>query len=140
MHIHSYNFQFVMPLPAMSSGLRFCASRNGGTGGGGQVHLKCANSMAGSGLSCRKHLVSTGWATSLLLCMNKLRKQSSGHPFLFLLCKGNHRPRAVTIESLLESGCDLCHESARDSCNCTCVKLEASKPTSSGDIVHLGDP
>jgi len=46
----------------------------------------------------------------------------------------------VTIESLLESGCDLCHESAQDGYNGTCVNLEASKPTRSGDIVHLGDP
>ena len=49
------------------------------TGGGGRVHLKCANSTAASGLSCRKPLVSSGWATSLLLCANRLRKQSSGH-------------------------------------------------------------
>jgi len=33
------------------------------------------------GFSCRKLLVSTGWAVSLLLCMNGLRKQSSGLPF-----------------------------------------------------------
>jgi len=31
-------------------GLRFCVSRKGGTGGGGWVHPKGANSMAASGL------------------------------------------------------------------------------------------
>jgi len=43
------------------------------------VQPKGANSMAASGLSCRKHLFGTGWAISLLRCMNGLRKQSSGH-------------------------------------------------------------
>jgi len=41
--------------------------------------------MAAFGLNCRKPLVSLGWAISLLLCMNGLRKWSSGHvgpPFL----------------------------------------------------------
>jgi len=67
-----------MSLPAMSLGLRFCASRKGGTGGGGWVHPKCANSMAASVFGCRKDLVGTGWDISLLLCMNQLRKQPSG--------------------------------------------------------------
>ena len=57
-----------------------CASRKGGTGGGGQISTLGPGNMAASGLSCRKLLVSTGWAISisLLLCMNGLRKQSSG--------------------------------------------------------------
>jgi len=49
------------------------------------VNLKGANSMAASDLGCRKALVGTGWADSLLLCMNGLRKQISGlvgPPFL----------------------------------------------------------
>ena len=37
-------------------------SRNGGTLGGGWVHLKGANSMAASGLGYRKALVGIGWA------------------------------------------------------------------------------
>ena len=37
-------------------------SRNGGTLGGGWVHLKGANSMAASGLGYRKALDGTGWA------------------------------------------------------------------------------
>ena len=47
----------MMSLPAMSLGLGFCASRKGGTGGGGWVHLKGANSMAVSGLIFRSDLV-----------------------------------------------------------------------------------
>ena len=31
-----------------------CSSRKGGAGGGGQVHLKGENSIAMSGLGCRK--------------------------------------------------------------------------------------
>ena len=54
-----------MSFPAMSLGLRFCASRKGGTGGGGRVSTLGPGNMAASGLSCKKHLVSTGWATSL---------------------------------------------------------------------------
>ena len=36
----------MMSLPAMSLGLRFCVSGKGGTGGGGWVHPKGANSVA----------------------------------------------------------------------------------------------
>ena len=41
--------------------------------------------MAASGLGCQKALVGTGWAISLILRTNRLRKQSSnlvGPPFL----------------------------------------------------------
>ena len=65
-------FVLVMSLLAMCLGLRFCASRKGGAGEGEWVHPKGANSMAASGLGCRKALVGTGWAISLLLCMNWL--------------------------------------------------------------------
>jgi len=81
----SYNFQLVMSLLAMSLRLRFRASRKGGTGGGGRFSSLVPGNMTTSGLSCRKPLVSTGWAISLLLCTNELRKRSSGHvgpPFL----------------------------------------------------------
>ena len=47
--------------------------------------LMGAKSMAASGLGCRKPLVGTGWAISLLLCTNGLRRWSSRHvgpPFL----------------------------------------------------------
>ena len=71
-----------MSLPARSLGLKIL---QGGTGGGGWVPLKGANSVAASGLSCRKPSVGTGWAISLFLCTNWLRKLSSDHvgpPFL----------------------------------------------------------
>ena len=61
------------------------------------MHPKDANSMAASGLGCRKALVSIGWVISLL-CMNGLRKETPGlvgPPFLimllfFLVCMGGH--------------------------------------------------
>ena len=49
-----------MSLPVMTLGLRFCVSRKGGTGGGGWVQLKGANSMAVLGFACRKALLGTG--------------------------------------------------------------------------------
>ena len=84
----------------MSLGDRLCASREGGAGGGGWVHPKGADSMAVFGLSLEEQgadsmavfglsleepLVGAQRATSVLLCTNGLRKQSSrlvGPPFL----------------------------------------------------------
>ena len=60
----------MMSLPAMSLGLRFCVSRKGGTGGGGWVYLKDANSMAASGLIFRSNLVGTGKTISILFGIN----------------------------------------------------------------------
>jgi len=40
--------------------------------------------------------------------------------FLSCFCRGNHWPRAVTIESSLKSGCGLSNESEQDSYNSTC--------------------
>jgi len=54
----------MMSLPAMSLGLRFCVSRKDGTGVGGWVHPKGANSMAASGFVFRSDLVGTGRAIS----------------------------------------------------------------------------
>ena len=62
----------MMSLPAMSMGLRFCMSRKGGTGGGGCVHPKGANSMAASGLIFRSNLVGAGRAISVLFGINEL--------------------------------------------------------------------
>ena len=73
-----------MSLPAMSLGLRFCVSRKGGTGGGGWVHPKGANSMAESGLVFRSDLVGTGRAISILFGINGVTNQRShlvGAPF-----------------------------------------------------------
>ena len=71
-----------------------------------------ANSMAVSGLICRKALVATGRATSVLFGINGLRNRSSylvRPPFLvftarFSATPGWHFPRAL-IESSLIGGC-----------------------------------
>ena len=65
-------FSFMMSLPAMSLGLRFCVSRKGGREGGGWVHPKGANSMAASGLVLRSDLVCTGRAISILFGINEV--------------------------------------------------------------------
>ena len=110
----------VMYLLAMSLGLRFCASSKGGTGGGGWAHPKGANSMAASGLSYRKALVGTGLAIFLLLCMNRLRKQPSGPPFLTrsfsLSLQRGSLAESHDCENSSMSGCGLSHESAENGC------------------------
>ena len=71
-----------------------------------------------------------------------LRKQSSGcvgvpisgTEALFSVCRSNHWPTAVTIESSLESGHGLSPESSQDGCTGTCVKLEASNSMRRGTI------
>ena len=49
-------------------------SRKSGTGGGEWVLLKGANSMTMSGLACRKALVGTGRAISVLFGINGLSR------------------------------------------------------------------
>ena len=49
-------FYYALPAVSLEIDNRFCVSRKGGTGGGGWVHLKGANSMAVPELSCRKVL------------------------------------------------------------------------------------
>ena len=86
-------------------------SRKGGTGGGGWVHPKGANSMVTSGLIFRSDLVGTGRAISILFGINGHRNKLSylvGPPFLaftahFSATPGWHFPRAL-IESLLIVG------------------------------------
>ena len=46
---------------------RFCASKKGGIGGGGQVSARGAMHMAAALAGCRKALVGTGLAISLPL-------------------------------------------------------------------------
>ena len=58
--IHHETFSFMMSYPAISLGDRFCVSRKGGAGEGEWVYSKCANSMAVSGLACKKPLVGAG--------------------------------------------------------------------------------
>ena len=91
----------MMSLPAMSLGLRFCVSRKGGTGGGGWVHAKGANSMAESGLVFRSDLVGTGRAISILFDIKGISNKPShlvGPPFpefkaCFLATAGWHFSR-----------------------------------------------
>ena len=64
---------------------RFCASRKGGTGGGGWVHRFGRQCMAAVAAGYRKGQVSTGWPILLLSCANGRRKPSFhlvGAPFL----------------------------------------------------------
>jgi len=60
----------MMSLLATSLGLRFCVNRKSGTGGGGWVHPKGADSMAVSGPVFRSNLVGTGRAISILFGIN----------------------------------------------------------------------
>ena len=60
---------------------RFCASKNGGIGGGGRVSARGAVHMAATLAGYRKALVGTGWTISHLVSTNKLRNQSQGHHF-----------------------------------------------------------
>ena len=68
------NFHLVMSLGAMFFGDRFCVSRKDETGGGGWVHPKGADSIAIFGLSFGNTLAGNGWAVSVLLYTNGLRK------------------------------------------------------------------
>ena len=64
---------------------RFCASRKGGTGGGGWVHRSAWQRMVVVAAACRKTLVNAGCAICLLSCTNGRRKRSFhlvGTPFL----------------------------------------------------------
>ena len=109
-----------MSLLAMSLGLRFCASRKGGTGGDGWVHLKDANSMAVSGLVFRSDLVGTGRAISTLFDINGVRNQRShlvGPPFpefkaCFSATAGWHFLRDLA-RHLLIGGCGHSHVSVK---------------------------
>jgi len=52
-------------------------NRKGGTGGGGWVHPKGANSMAVPGLVLRSDLAGTGRAISVLFGINRVRNKRS---------------------------------------------------------------
>ena len=49
---------------------RFCATQKGGIGRGGRVSARGAVHMAAALAGCRKALVGTGWAISLLFDTN----------------------------------------------------------------------
>ena len=104
----------------MSLGLSFCVSHKGGTGGGGWVHPKGANSMAATWLVLRSDLVGTRRAISILFGINGVRNQRShlvGPPFpefkaLFSAKAGWHFLRDLT-RHLLIGGCGHSHVSAK---------------------------
>ena len=110
----------MMSLPAMTSRDRFCVSRKGGTGGGGWVHPKGANSMAASGLVFRSDLVGTGRAFSILFGINGVRNLRShlvGPPFpefkaSFSATVAWHFSRDLT-RRLLIGGCGQSHVFAK---------------------------
>ena len=95
-------------------------SRKGGTGGGGWVHPKGANSMAVSGLVFRSDLVGTGRAISIIFGINGVRNQRSdlvGPPFpefkaRFSATAGWPFSRHLT-RRLLIGGCGQSHGSAK---------------------------
>jgi len=92
-YIPHETFSFMMSLPAISLGLRFYVSRKGGTGGGGWVHLKGANSMAASGLVFRSDLVG----------INGVRNQQShllGSPFPEFKARFSSYGRLAFLERL----------------------------------------
>jgi len=61
----------------MTSRDNFRNSRKGGTGGGGWVHPKGADSMAVSGLHFENALVGSEWTTAVLLCTNGLHPKGA---------------------------------------------------------------
>ena len=81
-------------------------TRKGGTGGGGWVHPKGANSMAMSGLICRMALVGTGRAISVPFGINGLRNKSSylvRPPFLVFMACFSATPGCHFLRDLIES-------------------------------------
>ena len=91
-------------------------SRKGGTGGGGWVHPKGANSVAAYGLVFGSDLVGTGRAISILFGINGVRNLRShlvGAPFpefkaRFSAMAGWHFLRDLT-RCLLIGGCGQGH-------------------------------
>jgi len=90
----------------------------------------CRQHMAVSGLHFGNELVGSEWATAVLLCTNRLRKQSSclaWRPFpvgKHLSQSGERLPaECMTIASSLMGGCGLSHECVEDGCESTCVEF-----------------
>ena len=64
----------MLSVGAIHSADRFCASKKGGIGGGGRVSARGAVHMAAALAGCRKALVGTGLAISLLLTQTDVDK------------------------------------------------------------------
>ena len=85
------------------------------------------------------------WASTVLLCTNRLKKSSllalhSAHfwgkafiPVWVSSCWLS----AMTIASLLMGGCGLSHKHVEDGCKSTCVEFGGWKSNRSGDMVSL---
>ena len=83
--ISSSKFGRILSVGAICFEDRFCASRKGGTGGGGWVHRFGRQCMVAVAAGYRMGLVSAGWLVLLLSCTNERRKRSFhfvGAPFL----------------------------------------------------------
>ena len=81
------NFGCMLSVGAICFEDRFCASKMGGIGEGGQAYSRHAVHMEAVLAGCRKALVGTGWTISLLFNTNGCRNSSSafvGAPFLAL--------------------------------------------------------
>ena len=74
----SSDFGRMLSVGAIRFEERFCASKKGGIGGGGQVSARGAVHMAVALTGCRKALVSTGWTISHLVSTNRLRNPCRG--------------------------------------------------------------
>jgi len=92
------------------------------------------DSMAISALSFT--LVGSGWATAVLICMNRFRNNPltlySTHfqqGNVFQVWVSGCQLSAMTIASLLKGGCVLSHEHVEDGCESTCVKFGAENMT-----------
>ena len=83
--VNHLRFNLIRDRSGRINVIQLSACNVAGTEGGGRASTLGPGNVAASGLSCRKPLVGTGYAISLLLCTNGLRKWSSGHvgpPFL----------------------------------------------------------
>ena len=74
------NFGCMLSVGATCFEDRFCASKMGGIGEGGQAYSRHAVHMEAVLAGCRKALVGTGWTISQLVSTNEHRNHSS--PFL----------------------------------------------------------
>ena len=79
------NFGCMLSVGTICFEDRFCASKMGGMGEGGQPYSRHAVHMEAVLAGCRKALISTGWIISQLVSTNGHRNHSSplvGAPFL----------------------------------------------------------
>jgi len=129
-----------MSLSVVSLKVRFCTSRKGEPGEGGWVLTLGPGSMLFLGLAVERPLALGGPFLSFFARMGL--EKSSSHvepPFVAVKLFSHSIGATIGAVSSLDTGCGLSHKCAQDGCNGTCVKLEASKLTLSGKMVHLGD-